>query len=157
MTDIPDMRSIQEREAIKDEFRGISKDTLLLEVATLTMDLKKTNHQLETAKRIIKGKEDLSGLHSNVRILGERLTNFETQMQRMEAQNKQIQAQNNQIQAQNNQILAILMQQQQNVPVQGNIKMEPKVEPLWYNQPFDGNNSIYDSYKSYNPNENGHC
>ena len=75
----------------------------------------------------------------------------------MEAQNNQIQAQNNQIQAQNNQILAILMQQQQNVPVQGNIKMEPKVEPLWYNQPFDGNNSIYDSYKSYNPNENGHC
>ena len=50
MTDIPDMRSIQEREAIKDEFRGISKDTLLLEVATLTMNLRKTNHELETAE-----------------------------------------------------------------------------------------------------------
>ena len=145
-----DMRSIREREAIKDEFRGISKDTLLLEVATLTMDLKKTNHQLETAKRIIKEKEDLSGLHSNVRILGERVTNLETQMQRIEAQN-------NQIQAQNNQILAILMQQQQNVPVQGNIKVEPKLEPLWYHQPYDGNNSNYDSYKSHNPIENGHC
>ena len=84
---------------------------------------------------MIKEKEDLSGLHSNVRILGERVTNLETQMQRIEAQN-------NQIQAQNNQILAILMQQQQNVPAQGNnIKVEPKVEPLWYHQPYNKNNS----------------
>ena len=136
-----DELNVQEVQAIVNEYRGLNRDTLLHLAVKQTVDLK--NHQLKTAKRVITEKEDLSDLHSNVQILGERVANLETRMQRIEAQN--------------NQILAILMQQQQNVPAQCNIKVEPKVEPLCYHQPYDGNNSNYDSYKSYNPNGNGHC
>ena len=131
-----DELNVQEVQAIVNEYRGLNRDTLLHLAVKQTVDLK--NHQLKTAKRVITEKEDLSDLHSNVRILGEKVTNLETQMQRIEAQN--------------NQILALLIQQQQNVPAQSNIKVEPKLEPLWYHQPYDGNNSNYD-----NPNGNGHC
>ena len=120
-----DELNVQEVQAIVNELRGLNRDTLLHLAVKQTVDLK--NHQLKTAKRVITEKEDLSDLHSNVRILEEKVTNLETQMQRIEAQN--------------NQILAILMQQQQNVPVQGNIKVEPKLEPLWYHQPYNKNNS----------------
>ena len=126
-----DELNVQEVQAIVNEYKGLNRETLLHLAVKQTVDLK--NHQLKTAKRVIIEKEDLSDLHSNVRILGERVTNLETQMQRIEAQN--------------NQVLALLIQQQQNVHAQGNIKVEPKLEPLWYHQPYDGNN----------PNGNGHC
>ena len=116
-----DLHSIREKEGIKSNLRVLKKDTLLDEAVTLTVNLRKTNDQLETANRVITEKEDLSVLHSNVERLGQRVANLETQMQRIEDNT--------------NSILWILTQQQQNVQnVQNQIQVKSEFGYFGYAQ-----------------------